>query len=64
MNKHRLKLLDKGDFKTIHKNNLEYCLTHLSKAHDYLSEHLNGKNKFGLLTDISNAKFEIKKHLK
>ena len=64
MNKHRLRLLQNNSLKSISNSNIDNCLSHLSIAHKYLSEHLKGKNKIGLLTNILNSSYEIKKHLK
>ena len=60
MNKHRLRLLDKSDLRMT-KNNVDNCVLHLSIAEKYLSEHLRGQNKNGLITNISNARYEIKR---
>ena len=64
MNKHRLRLLQNNGLKSIHKSNIDNCLSHLSIAHKYLSEHLKGRNEMGLLTNILNSSYEIKKNLK
>lgn len=64
MNKHRIKIANNPNSKLFHKNNVDSCLDHLSIAHHYLFQHLNGKNHMGLLTNILNASFDIKKHLK
>lgn len=36
-------------------------IEHLKIAHDHLSDCLGGKNRRGILTDISNTIFRIKK---
>jgi hypothetical protein len=62
MNKHRINIVNKQGSKLIHKNDLDSCLENLSIAHFYLSKHLKGKNDMGLLTNILNSSYEIKKH--
>jgi hypothetical protein len=62
MNKHRTNILSRQNSKLIHKNNIDSCLEHLSIAHFHLSKHLKGKNDMGLLTNILNSSYEIKKH--
>jgi len=73
MNKHRLKMnegLWKGDMKRRLKRDLSIrydghisgCLDHLDMAVAHLEEALNGVNKFGLVTNIRNARFEVKKY--
>lgn len=64
MNKHRINIINKQSSRLIHKNHLESCLEHLSIAHFHLSKHLKGKNDMGLLTNILNSSYEIKKNLK
>ena len=74
MNKCRLQRLESrpgGDLKrrlrrdvTIrYISHLQGCLDHLDMAEAHLLEMLDGKNKRGLITNISNAKYEIKKYL-
>ena len=63
MNKHRLNLLSK-ESKLIKRSLLDRSLEHLDIAHKHLSGYLKGYNLYGLLTNISNSKYEIKKHLK
>lgn len=63
MNKHRLRLLDKSDLRMT-KSNVDNCILHLSIAEKFLSEQLRGRNKNGLITNISNAKYEIKQYFK
>ncbi len=62
MNKYRLNLLSKGS-KLVKENLLEESLEHLEMAHKHLSLYLKGKNQYGLLTNISNTRYEIKKYL-
>jgi hypothetical protein len=63
MNKYRLTLKKNGEVLQPNKD-LNCCLNHLNIAHKCLENHLSGENHFGLLTNISNAAFEIKKRLK
>lgn len=64
MNKHRTNILSRQNSKLIHKNNIDSCLEHLSIAHFYLEKHLKNKYDMGLLTNILNSSYEIKKHFK
>jgi len=64
MNKHRINIVNKQGSKLIHKNDLNCCLEHLSIAHFYLAKHLKNKYDMGLLTNILNSSYEIKKHFK
>jgi hypothetical protein len=65
MNKHRLNLVSKESNLVMNKENLlDQSLEHLEIAHNYLSIYLNGKNHYGLLTNISNSRYEIKRFLK
>ena len=63
MNKYRLNLKKNGS-NLLPNKNLNGCLEHLDIAHKYLKKHLKGKNYNGLLTNISNASYEIKQILK
>ena len=63
MNKYRQKLRDNNS-RLIHKNDVDECLQHLTVAHEKLYHYLKGKNEVGLLTNILNSSYEIKKHLK
>lgn len=63
MNKYRLTLKKNGGDSQPNKD-LNNCLNHLNIAHKCLEKHLNGKNYFGLLTNITNSAYEIKKRLK
>ena len=38
----------------------EYALEHLKIAEEYMSQALSGKNRRGILTDISNTAYRIK----
>ena len=73
MNKCRLQRLESrpgGDLKrrlrrdvTIrYISHLQGCLDHLDMAEAHLLEMLDGKNTRGMITNISNAKFEVKKY--
>jgi hypothetical protein len=75
MNKHRLQLLEKQtndtnvqrrvrrDITVRYTSHLHGCIDHLNMAEAHLGEYLDGKNRLGLITNISNAKYEIKKYL-
>jgi len=73
MNKCRLQRLEShpgGDLKKRlrrdlnirYSSHLQGCIDHLDMAEAHLLEMLNGKNKRGLITNIANAKFEVKKY--
>jgi hypothetical protein len=63
MNKYRLSLKKNGS-NLLPNKNLNGCLEHLDIAYKHLEKHLKGKNYSGLLTNISNASYEIKQNLK
>jgi hypothetical protein len=63
MNKYRLNLKKNGS-NLLQNKNLNECLEHLDIAYKHLEIHLKGKNYSGLLTNISNASYEIKQNLK
>jgi hypothetical protein len=48
----------------IYKTNLDASLEHLYMAYEHLKAHLDGRNEFGMLTNILNSAYDIKKHLK
>jgi hypothetical protein len=48
----------------VHQTNLDASIEHLYLAYEHLKTHLRGKNKLGMLTNILNATYEIKKNLK
>jgi hypothetical protein len=58
----RLRGIDKSESTRI--TDLEITLKYLDEAAKYLNKHLNGKNHLGLITNIKNSSYEIKKHLK
>lgn len=73
MNKHRLKInegLWKGDLKKRLKRDMsirysghiEGCIDHLDMAVAHLEMELGGRNELGMVTNIKNARFEIKRH--
>ena len=63
MNKYILNLKKNGS-NLLQNKNLNECLEHLYIAYKHLEIHLKGKNYSGLLTNISNASYEIKQNLK
>ena len=73
MNKHRLKLSErvwtgdlkrrlKRDLSIRYRGHIEGCLDHLDMAAAHLEELLGGRNELGMITNIKNARYEIKKH--
>lgn len=48
----------------VHQSNLEASIEHLYLAYEHLKTHLEGRNHLGMLTNILNAAYEIKKNLK
>jgi hypothetical protein len=48
----------------IYTTNLDAALEHLYLAYEHLSKHLDGRNEFGMLTNILNSAYDVKKHLK
>ena len=74
MNKCRLQRLEShpgGDLKRRlrrdvsirYSSHLHGCIDHLDMAEAHLAELLDGDNKFGLITNIANARYESKKYL-
>jgi hypothetical protein len=51
------------DLNIRYSGHLHGCIDHLDMAEAHLGELLNGENRFGLLTNIANARYEIKKYL-
>lgn len=41
---------------------VEQALSHLESAKESISKYLDGKNKRGLITNITNAAYDIKKY--
>jgi len=73
MNKCRLRKLEvlpKGsksyrvrrDLGIRYRSHLEGCIDHLDMAEAHLDCELSGENVNGLITNISNARYEIKKY--
>ena len=58
---HRQRLRD-ANSRLIRKDCVDECLEHLAAAHEKLFICLKGQNKMGLLTNILNSSYEIKKH--
>jgi len=48
----------------MHQSNLDASIEHLYLAYEHLKAHLEGRNHLGLLTNILNATYEVKKNLK
>jgi len=46
------------------RSDIEITLNHLDEAAKYLNKYLKGKNHLGLITNIKNSSYEIKKYLK
>jgi hypothetical protein len=51
------------DLNIRYSSHLHGCLDHLDMAEAHLFEMLEGDNKFGLITNIANARYEVKKYL-
>lgn len=74
MNKNRLRTLSaKAEVSKRHRiqhdaqvyqSNLDASIEHLYLAYEHLKKHVDGKNEFGLLTNILNSAYEIKKFFK
>ena len=58
----KLRTIDRCD--SIRATDLEITLRYLEEAAKYLKKHLKDKNHLGLVTNIKNSSYEIKKHLK
>jgi len=74
MNKHRLRKLEgvstgslkyriRRDLSIRYSGHLHGCIDHLDMAEAHLAELLGGENKWGLITNIANARYEVKKYL-
>lgn len=48
----------------IKQTDLDITIKHLEEAAKFLNKYLKGKNHLGLITNIKNSSYEIKKHLK
>ena len=75
MNKCRLRKLEdvphgslkyriRRDMGIRYKSHLEGCIDHLNMAEAHLDLELGGKNFMGLITGISNARYEVNKYLR
>lgn len=54
-------MIEREDLKTPEKiESYSKAVEHLKIAEEYMSKALNGKNRRGILTDISNAAYRIK----
>ena len=58
----KLRTIDRCD--SNRTKDLDITLRYLDEAAKYLNKHLKGKNHLGLVTNIKNSSYEIKKHLK
>ena len=74
MNKNRLRKITetpvgsigyrmRRDLSIRYTSHLHGCIDHLDMAEAHLAEMLDGENRFGLITNIANARYEIKKYL-